>query len=70
MQIQPRSHATLTVINKLENACFMIYMKAMLSPEYSKSLVSKGKQQFLKMNIKIGNYFIGKGANESLASIY
>ena len=48
----------------------MIYMKAMLSPEYSKSLVTKGKQQFLKMNIKIGNYFIGKGANESLASIY
>jgi hypothetical protein len=41
----------------------MIYMKAMLSPEHSKALAAKGKQEFFKMNIKIGNYFIGKGAN-------
>lgn len=59
------------LIEQVEIAAFMLLMKMFLTPNYHKAIAEKGRNSILLKDLmKIGEYFLAKGCNLCLGSVY
>jgi hypothetical protein len=68
LKLITRSDFTLTIVDRLNQSCFVLYCKFFFSGRHD--LSKREKTENGKALVQMGAYFIGLGVERKLASIY